>query len=341
MKGLLLSASLLLSVLLAKAQPPAGDPPPADQCPNGTWHLVENPVGSGEWEWECKSLACPGDTADAKRNYYNSVTDTVFRCCPTTRQLVIYDQASRVGVCCAAGLVYLGTAPNGQCCTPGQILQDGKCADPPTIPQGPPEGCPSQPNNVCKLKKACGTAAANGLQYGSCYQITFPIEQGPQLGRGTDAAVNQYKMGGHIQNIPFKVCKTTADCGTGAVQATDTFYIQDQIGLAGDGTAAVAWLDNAAAPALISAVNAVATAGQFKGQTSCSACKCVVSLTGAASGLAMRGDQTNSALTFIPNKQSFVDLEFSQVTCDNSVIIGGATPGPKVPLLKVQIPLKV
>ncbi|KAF9262580.1 hypothetical protein L218DRAFT_960043 [Marasmius fiardii PR-910] len=324
MKGLLLSAYLLLSVLLAKAQPP--------QCgPNET--LIEDPPGN----FQCESVivACPGDgtTPESKRDYHDTATSK-FKCCPTARQLVIYDQNSRVGVCCDAGKVYLGNAPNGLCCLPGQLLQGGKCVDPP--PPGPPQGCPSQPNNVCNLIKACGDTNANGLQYGSCYQVAFP--DGSGFGRGSDAAPNQYKMGGHVQNIPFKICKTTTDCGTGTVQAADSFYIQDSIGLVGDATGAVTWLSNAVNPNLVTATNTAAQAGQFKGQTSCAACKCVVSLTGSTAGLSLRGDQGNYGVSFLGNKQSVVDLQFSQVPCDNSVVVGAA-PSPNAKVPGTQIPL--
>ncbi|KAL0576998.1 hypothetical protein V5O48_004980 [Marasmius crinis-equi] len=335
MKGLLLSAWILLSTLLAKAQ---------TECPPG-FRRVEDPPGN----FNCVKIddSCPG----TNRDYHDTVGGDLHCCNPSSRALVIYDEVNRVGVCCAVGQVYAGNAPNGLCCNPGQIVKDGKCTDPP--PPGPPTGCPAQPSNACRMKKVCGNADASGLQYGTCYQISFPTGKQEQLGRGyLDTNPHRYRMGGNVQNIPFKICKTPTACGTGPVAAGDTFAIQDQLGLTTDAASAKVWNNavttNAAAPVYMVGAADGTTAGRFKGQTSCSGCKCVVSLTGATNGLTLRNENEATSiglygLTFIPNKNAFVDLQFSEIPCDNSIVYSdvGAAPAAKVALKSPAAALQV
>ncbi|KAL0068633.1 hypothetical protein AAF712_004349 [Marasmius tenuissimus] len=330
MKGLVLSAWILLSTLLANAAVPTCDP---------GWELVEDPPGN----FFCRKtdITCPG----TKRDYHDSVGGDLHCCTPSSRQLVIYDEANRVGVCCAAGKVYAGTAPNGLCCNPGQIVKDGKCADPP--PPALPTGCPSQPSNACQLKKVCGNEKGTGLLFGSCYQISFPTLKYQQLGRGYGTNPHIYRMGGFVHNIPFKLCKTTTACGIGPVLPADLFYIQDQIGNLDDAASKKNWNNGITTtdPVYLSTTADVGTAGQFKAQTSCSGCKCVVSLTGATKGLSLINKREEDpvgiyGLTFTNNLKSFVDLQFTEIPCDNSVVFG-FTGAAKSALLGAEAPLGV
>ncbi|KAK7054447.1 hypothetical protein VNI00_003645 [Paramarasmius palmivorus] len=302
-------------------------------CPTGT-----QPVQDKDGNWWCQTtdITCPGG---ASRAYFKTLEtlDTVW-CCPSARQLVIYDDQTKIGVCCDTGKVYVGDKPNGLCCNPGEIIQDGKCAvPPPPPPPGPGEGCPSQPNNACRLRKACGTAESNGLKYGTCYQISFPSLGNYQLGRGYNDRPNEYTQRGFVQNIPFKICKSTTDCGTGAVATADTFVIEDQIGPLDNAAGAKGW-SNAADPNMVAITTTAASAGQFKGQTSCSACKCVVSLTGATQGLTLNGALSQEEvfgtglgyrLSFRPNKGASVDLVFSEVPCKVGPILNKAAAASK------------
>ncbi|KAI3621393.1 cysteine-rich secreted protein [Moniliophthora roreri] len=253
---------------------------------------------------------------------------------------------SDFGAVLCSSTVYVSEKPNGLCCNPGEIIQDGKCAvpppPPPPPPPGPSEGCPSQPNNACRLRKACGTGTANGLQYGSCYQITFSDGSGNQLGRGytqddNTAHPDVYVQRGWVSNIPYRICKSATDCGTGAVQSTDVFVIEDQIGPMNDAAGTKGWLNNAADPNFITITTAAAQAGKFKGKTSCSACKCVVSLTGDTRGLTLNGvlepeERRQSGLgyrmSFRPNAGAAVTFEFAEVPCVAGPVLGKAQLGP-------------
>ncbi|KAK1234814.1 hypothetical protein PQX77_001907, partial [Marasmius sp. AFHP31] len=83
MKGLVLSAWILLSSLLANAAVPTCEP---------GWELVEDPPGN----FFCRQIevACPG----TKRDFHDKVGSPLRCCTPSSRQLVIYDEANRVGV---------------------------------------------------------------------------------------------------------------------------------------------------------------------------------------------------------------------------------------------------
>lgn len=166
--------TVLLPFLLAAVQAQN------DGCPPGSV-AKEDPPGTGNIVCATVVTVCPGGT---DRNYVNAQSNANL-CCPTAQELVIYDQNTRVGVCCGADQTYAGNAPKGKCCPKGQILgTDGKCTNP---PDGLCPSCPNQPVGVCRLQKACGDATTtNGLKYGACYQMTFPNTGGHQLGREPD-----------------------------------------------------------------------------------------------------------------------------------------------------------
>ncbi|ESK97390.1 hypothetical protein Moror_17821 [Moniliophthora roreri MCA 2997] len=290
---------LVLTSLRVHAQAP--------QCPPGTT-AVERPQGTGRFVCEQVIITCPLDTrpyVDEKSNA-NS-------CCPKGQDLVIYDKETLVGVCCGADQSYTGNPPKGKCCGKGEVLgSDGKCVKPSCSGC---KSCGSQPDNVCRLQLACGDTTTNGLKFGSCYQVIFPNTDGKQLGREPENQNNIYIQEGHIQNIIYKICKTTADCGTGPVKPTDTFVIEDEVGAPQDDKSVKGWLNNAANG--IAFTTAAAQAGQFKGTTSCSGCSCVVSLTGVNRGVGYMGDAAQPQINFYTNPKVALDMQFAEVPCDD------------------------
>jgi len=162
---------------------------------------------------------------------------------------------------------------------------------------------------------ACGDSKNNGLQYGHCYQMTFP-ESGRQLGRGIPGDVNMYAQDGYIQNIVYKICKaTTADgCGDGPVSSTDTFYIEDDTGAGLDTAGQLSWINNAAGGIHMAITTDPTQAGKFKGKTSCSGCKCVVQL----SQLSYACPATQPGITFWPNPKVGLDMQFAEIPCDGN-----------------------
>ncbi|EEB94510.1 hypothetical protein MPER_06663 [Moniliophthora perniciosa FA553] len=222
-------------------------------------------------------------------------------CCPKGQDLVIYDKETLVGVCCGADQSYTGNPPKGKCCGKGEVLgSDGKCAKPSCSGC---KSCGSQPDNVCRLQLACGDTTTNGLKFGSCYQVIFPSTNGKQLGREPEGQNHIYIQEGHIQNIIYKICKTTADCGTGPVKPTDTFVIEDEVGAPTDDKSVKGWLQM-----VLHFTTTAAQAGQFKGTTSCSGCSCVVSLTGANRGVGYMGDAAQPQISFVHQPQVALDF---------------------------------
>ncbi|KAG7096213.1 hypothetical protein E1B28_003665 [Marasmius oreades] len=248
-----------------------------------------------------------------ERIYVNAESNAQ-HCCSPGQDLVIYDQKSRVGVCCGVDQDYAGIAPNGKCCPQGQILgADGKCTNP---PGGNCPSCPNQPVGACRRQRACGDVKTNGLKYGSCYEMTFPNSGGKQMGR--DWPSDTYIPDGHVQNIIYKICQSTdGACGTGPVKPTDTFVIEDKVGNEGDTTDVQSWIGNGAVNGASLALTTIATkAAQFQGTTSCSKCTCVVALTGVGRGLSTRdGDPVHIA--FSPNPRVTLDMEFTELPCDD------------------------
>ncbi|KAG7096190.1 hypothetical protein E1B28_003640 [Marasmius oreades] len=211
---------LLLSFLLISGVQADGG------CPDG----YEPIILDGEAVCEQIIHKCIGGE---ERRYVDSHNARL--CCDPREQLVIYDEVSRAGVCCGFDQVYTGTKPNGKCCPPKSVLnKDGACIPEP-IPSSC-QGCPAQQPNACQLRVACGDAANTGLQFGKCYQVLLP--NGHQLGR---TSTDTYIQGGDIQNIPYQVCKTPTDCGTGPVATLQDFYVKDLVGPA-DGSAPFGWV---------------------------------------------------------------------------------------------------
>ncbi|KAK1229946.1 hypothetical protein PQX77_006975 [Marasmius sp. AFHP31] len=304
-----LSALLLVPFLFAAAQD-------EDACPLGFEKYIDEDTG----EELCRRITdvCPiGET-----RYFDKASNARL-CCKADSQVVIYDEKTSEGVCCGPNQAYAGTPPNGKCCPKGQILRDGNC-----VPAPPPsgcQGCPAQPPGACQLKAACGDSVNNGLEFGKCYQILLP--NGRQLGRIGTPLANTYTQDGYIQNIPFKVCKTTADCGTGAVKAIDNFFVQDLIGPS-DGSATSGWcfpkystspwtglilnqMGSEVGGSHMTITTDPKKAGTFNGKTSCSSCKCVVQLTSL--GYACPFD--NPGVTFWPNPKVTLKLQFLEIPC--------------------------
>ncbi|KAF9260907.1 hypothetical protein L218DRAFT_1002224 [Marasmius fiardii PR-910] len=116
LKNLLLSSALLLSVLSANGLPQD------NECPPG-YELVE--ISPGDFICQKIVVDCVGG---ADRRYVDPTSGGTL-CCPTGNPLIIYDQTTRVGVCCGANQVYIGDPPNGKCsdCPEGQALYEGNC----------------------------------------------------------------------------------------------------------------------------------------------------------------------------------------------------------------------
>ncbi|KAJ8073564.1 hypothetical protein PM082_011842 [Marasmius tenuissimus] len=112
-----------------------------------------------------------------------------------------------------------------------------------------------------------------------------------------------------LRNIPYKVCKTTDDCGTGAVKASDNFFMQDLIGPSA-GSAAFGWGSELGGSHMTITADPK-KAGTFNGKTSCSSCKCVVQLTSL--GYACPFD--NPGVTFWPNPKVTLKLQFLEIPC--------------------------
>ncbi|KAJ8079259.1 hypothetical protein PM082_021759 [Marasmius tenuissimus] len=282
----------------------------APQCPPG-FEAVEEPKGTGNYKCIKVEWTCPGGD---ERKYVNAASNAD-SCCTVGSDLVIYDQNTRVGVCCGKDQTYAGIAPNGKCCAKGQILStDGKCIAP---PGGNCPSCPNQPTGACRLQLACGdSTTTNGLKYGSCYQMMFPNTNNAQLGREPDSSGGQYISEGHLQNIVYRICQSTTACGTGLVKPTDTFYIEDDVGPSNDQAGTRSWLNNAAPGTHIVITTTAAQAAQFKGTTSCSACACVVSLTGVGKGMGTFGKNDQPEIAFYANPRVALDMQFAEIPCD-------------------------
>ncbi|KAL0058393.1 hypothetical protein AAF712_014932 [Marasmius tenuissimus] len=287
-----LSVLLLVPFLFAVAQD-------EDACPPGFEKYIDEDTG----EEFCRRITdvCP----IGEKPYFDKASNAHL-CCKADSQVVIYDEKTNEGVCCGPNQAYAGTPPNGKCCPKGQIFRDGNC-----VPAPPPsgcQGCPAQPPGACQLKAACGDIVNNGLEFGKCYQILLP--NGRQLGRGTSpSTIDTYTQDGYIQNIPYKVCKTTDDCGTGVVKASDNFFMQDLIGPSA-GSAAFGWGSELGGSHMTITADPK-KAGTFNGKTSCSSCKCVVQLTSL--GYACPFD--NPGVTFWPNPKVTLKLQFLEIPC--------------------------
>ncbi|KAF5345062.1 hypothetical protein D9758_010459 [Tetrapyrgos nigripes] len=265
-----------------------------DECPDG-YEAVESPPGSGNIVCEKVNIVCPGT---GRRDYVDKATGQQL-CCPSSKNLVILDN-DRDGVCCDMS----------------QIVEDGQCVTP-TPGGGSGPQCPRQPAGACALKAACGNSTNNGLEYGSCYTLAFP--DGHQLGRGRNGANNEYIEDGYVQDIPFKVCKSTTDCGTGSLANGDSFYLQDLVGDPGDATGKLGW-NNAAGGTHLTMTPDPASAGQFKGKSSCSGtnCKCVVKLSGNPNGLGYACPAQQPGITFWPNQRVTLNMQFIEIPCTNA-----------------------
>ncbi|KAI3621382.1 hypothetical protein WG66_000014 [Moniliophthora roreri] len=79
--------------------------------------------------WRCKRTIIESGGPD--RLYHTSMDKLdIVRCCPAYRQLVVFDEETRIGQCCGREKVYLGDVPNSECCLEGEVLKDGECSAP-------------------------------------------------------------------------------------------------------------------------------------------------------------------------------------------------------------------
>ncbi|KAK7436894.1 hypothetical protein VKT23_018914 [Stygiomarasmius scandens] len=275
-------------------------------CPPD-YNPVQVPLGSGDWKCQMVDTICPG----VQRDYIDAETGQS-RCCGTAKKLVILEKRSRRGICCEANQI----AQGNNCVNPNHSDDNHHNGNGPTdngsCSNG--RGCPRQPSGACALRAACGNSTHIGLEYGHCYNLVF--SDGHQLGRGRFGATNEYIQDGYVQNIPFKVCKSTTDCGTGSVQNDDNFFLQDLLGSPDDPNALPGW-NNAPGGMHTSMTIDPSTAGKFKGKSACSAnCKCIMRLSGNPGGLGFACPATQPGITFWQNRQVTLDLQFVEVPCD-------------------------
>jgi hypothetical protein len=95
--------------------------------------------------------------------------------------------------CCTVGQYYATNTQGGKCCPDGYVLNMDTCEKNVTVSQ---PGCtPHVCAGPCTLSPVCGDGKTNGLNYGSCYVMTFP--DGKQLGRRRDDW--NYEKDGYIQ----------------------------------------------------------------------------------------------------------------------------------------------
>lgn len=191
--------------------------------------------------------------------------------------------------CCAEGHQWVGDAASGAggCCPTGYTWNGGKCQAPtpppvpaPKVPATPGDcvtQCPTENDAACGGSPVCGNAQNLGIEYGHCYILSF--SDGTQFGAQRDGA-NSYAKGGYFQDIPFAVCKSTADCSSaGPVPHDGTFCLVDQVGRYGDPTSKLGWVGSAVDGAHMAWTDQPASAAMFKGSAACTGGKCAVKLT--------------------------------------------------------------
>jgi len=274
----------------------------ADGCgPNEK--LVTDEYGDQLCRSEVVKIRCLG--GDHHRFYDERVGRE--RCCPPGDNLHISNAHTKAGVCCPKG----------------EILNNGKCEKPrgpapPPEPLVPPPQCHCTPRvcaGPCTLTPVCGDEKYNGLDYGSCYVLTFP--DGKQLGRRRDDW--HYEKDGYIQDIPFKVCKAATDCSKhGPVGTYEPFYLEDQLGGLRDPKGEKGWLNNAYNGNHLSMTSNPNLAGQLKGKSSCANGECAIQLYGGpdGGGLAYACPVEKPGVTFWANKKIGVKIQFAEVPCD-------------------------
>ncbi|KAG7087868.1 hypothetical protein E1B28_013806 [Marasmius oreades] len=91
-----------------------------DECPEGFEKIT---LPDGEVVCQLIYRQCIGGN---KWKFVDSQARGTRLCCYSTSQLVIYDNQTRVGVCCDEGKVYMGTKPDGKCCPPNSVLNADK-----------------------------------------------------------------------------------------------------------------------------------------------------------------------------------------------------------------------
>ncbi|KAF4579667.1 hypothetical protein EYR40_000156 [Pleurotus pulmonarius] len=219
------------------------------------------------------------------------------------------DKASGLGGCCAPSLTFVGdrTTKTGGCCSAGMVWLNGKCV------QSPP-----RPTCQDLADPVCGDGDDLGIQYGHCYILKFT--DGTQLGSNQEGPA--YSKDGYYKDIPFKVCRNTADCALGEPVPTDgTFVLQDQMGRPQDTKGSVGWVDNGAGGTHIKYNTNATKAGVFEGIPACSGGKCFIRLRriGATCPMDKHG------LTFWPNARVSIMMSFTETACS----------GPDAPFVPV------
>ncbi|KAF3936744.1 hypothetical protein ABW19_dt0201901 [Dactylella cylindrospora] len=289
----------------------------------------------------CVVTACFGG-----RDAYVDPVDEKIKCCATGLKWNYNDEAS-LGQCCAAGqtLSVNVEVKQGACCGAGHsffydaVVQKGICC--PSDSEGysngecqPWKGPPVPPTPDCHEKpqgfypcddchgvEVCPNSISMGMQYGRCYQFTDP-KRGT-LGR----YLNEYQMGGIMQGVHFKLCKSTTDCSIGEeLKAGQSFYLQDMIGDVNDVLGKPAWMNTAANLAHKQVTTNAAAAAQLSAKPGCFADGCLLCLhgTGALQGFGMACPSPQSGVSQFQNPNICLPLKVQQVRCNDDKSVNGA-----------------
>ncbi|OJJ42271.1 hypothetical protein ASPZODRAFT_77258, partial [Penicilliopsis zonata CBS 506.65] len=120
-----------------------------------------------------------------------------------------------------------------------------------------------------------------GIKYGHCYTMTDV--NGLHLNREISGT---YQSGGDIDNLIFRVCKSTDDCSGNQGQFVPddgTWYLQDQLGSRGG--KGPGWFGNISPHMGIVEANRADRAAKFKGEGFCMFGDCAICLRLTDSGL--------------------------------------------------------
>jgi len=281
--------------------------------------LVNDEFGDPQCRKETVTVRCPGGDAS---KYFDKEKGRQ-RCCLPPNKLHIFNDNTKSGICCPAGQYYATNSQGGKCCPIDHILKMGNCEMPPRpdipdvqhIVSKPSKCTPPVCAGPCALSPVCGNERTNGLNYGSCYVMTFP--DGKQLGRRRDDW--NYEKDGYIQDIPFKVCKTPTDCSKfDAVPPDGSFYLEDQLGGIRDPKGTKGWINNAHNGNHLSMTGQSTQAGQFQGRASCANGQCAIQLFGGpeGGGLTYACPVQNPGITFWPNRKVGIKIQFAEVPCE-------------------------
>ncbi|KAI2146774.1 hypothetical protein LOZ52_006569 [Ophidiomyces ophidiicola] len=190
------------------------------------------------------------------------------KCCNRLNEVFSADSVTKAeGGCCQPNMAYSydPVTNSGRCCGPGERYRDGDCHREEPLPAR----C-----MACSNKFACQCDGNLGIRYGHCYTMTDI--NGLHFNRAVDGT---YQSGGDIDNLIFKVCKTTADCDADKgrfVPDDGTWSLQDQLGQRGD--TGPGWFGNQLPHMAIANFKTPALAAIFRGEGYCMYGDCAICL---------------------------------------------------------------